>query len=168
MLDDGRFVVEYQSRNADGSFEVFMQRYAADGSTVGGELRVNTTTVSSAQQPIGSITADASGNITVVWNSDADGDGTAVVGQRLDWAGNKLGGEFIVNTTTTGNQLYPEVIAQDGGRFIVAWSGNGAGDADGVFTQRYGLAVSEEGGSATFQIVLESPSRPATGVHRRR
>ena len=156
MLDDGRFVVEYQSRNADGSFEVFMQRYAADGSTVGGEIRINTNTVSSAQQPIGSITADESGNITVVWNSDADGDGTAVVGQRFDWAGNKLGGEFVVNTTTTGNQLYPEVIAQEGGRFIVAWSGNGAGDADGVFMQCYGLAVSEEGGSATFQIVLES------------
>ncbi|MGB5539518.1 MAG: DUF2341 domain-containing protein [Gammaproteobacteria bacterium] len=156
MLDDGRFVVEYQSRNADGSFEVFMQRYAADGSTVGGEIRVNTTTVSSAQQPIGSITADASGNITVVWNSDADGDGTAVVGQRLDWAGNKLGGEFIINTTTSGNQTFPEVIAQAGGGFIVAWGGSGAGDADGVFMQRYGLAVSEEGASATFQIVLES------------
>ncbi len=156
MLPDGRFVVEYQSRNADGSFEVFMQRYAADGAAVGGEIRVNTTTVSSAQQPIGSITADASGNITVVWNSDADGDGTAVVGQRFDWAGNKLGGEFVVNTTTAGNQTFPEVIAQSGGRFIVAWGGNGNGDADGVFMQRYGLATSEEGGSATFQIVLES------------
>ena len=156
MLPDGRFVVEYQSRNADGSFEVFMQRYAADGSAVGGEIRVNTATVSSAQQPIGSITADESGNITVVWNSDADGAGTAVVGQRFDWAGNKLGGELVVNTTTAGNQPYPEVIAQSGGRFIVAWSGNGAGDADGVFMQRYGLATTEGGGSATFQIVLES------------
>ena len=155
MLDDGRFVVEFQSRNADGSYEVFMQRYAADGTAIGGEIQVNATTVSSAQQPIGSITADDSGNITVAWTNDADGDGTAVVGRSFDWEGNPLGGEFQINSTVTGNQLYPEVIAQPGGGFIIAWSGQGVGDVDGVYTQRYGLATDEDGTSTTFQLVLE-------------
>ena len=156
MLPDGRFVVAYQSRNADNSFEVYMQRYATNGSTVGGETRVNTTTVSSAQQPIASVTADESGNITVVWNSAADGSGVGVVGRRFDWSGNALTGEFQVNSTTSGNQLYPEVVCQPGGGFMVAWGGNGSGDADGVFLQRYGLTTTEGGGIATFQIVLET------------
>ncbi len=155
MLGDGRFVVTFQSRNADNSFEVYLQRYAADGSALGGETRVNTNTVSSAQQPIPSITADASG-ITVVWNSAADGSGVGIAGQRFDWSGTALGGEFQVNTTTAGNQLYPEVVAQPGGGFVVAWSGNGAGDADGVFLQRYGLTTTEAGGTATFSVVLEA------------
>ena len=154
MLKDGRFVVAYQSRSGS-NYEVYVQRYAADGTAIGGELRVNTATVT-GNQPIPSVTADESGNITVVWNSSADGNGAGVIGRRLDWSGNMLGGEFQVNTTTTGNQLYPEVVAQPDGRFIVAWSGNGPGDADGVFMQRYGLATTETGGTATFQIVLEA------------
>ena len=156
MLPDGRFVVVYQSRNADNTHEVYLQRYAADGSTIGGETRVNTASISSAQQPIPSITADASGNITVVWNNAADGSGVGVVGRRFDWSGTPLGGEFQVNSTSTLNQLYPEVVTQPGGRFIVAWGGNGPGDADGVFLQRYGLTTTEAGGTATFSVVLEA------------
>ena len=52
--------------------------------------------------------------------------------------------------------MYAEAVAQPGGRFLVAWSGNGPGDGDGVFMQRYGLATTEAGGTATFQIVLET------------
>ena len=156
MLADGRFAVAFQSRNADGSFEVGLQRYDVDGSAVGGEIRVNTSTVSAAQQPIPSLAVDASGNLTVVWNSAADGSGTAVVARRLDWSGTALGAEFQVNTTTAGDQLYPEAVAQPGGGLLVAWGGNGDGDASGVFLQRYGLTTTEGGGNASFSVVLEA------------
>ena len=156
MLPDGRLVVAYQSRNADNSYEVYLQRYAANGTPIGGETHVNTVTVASTTQPIPSVSADAGGNITVVWNSTADGAGDGVVGRRFYWSGTPVGAEFQVNTTTSGNQLYPEVVSQPGGRFIVAWGGNGSGDADGVFMQRYGLATTEAGGTATFSVVLEA------------
>ena len=154
MMPDGRFVVAYQSR-AGTNYEVYIQRYSADGFALGGETRVNTATVS-GYQPTPSVSADGSGNITVVWNSSADGAGAGVIGRRLDWTGTPIGGEFVVNSTTAGNQYYPEVVAQPGGRFIVAWGGNGPGDADGVFVQRYGLATSEAGGTATFQVRLNT------------
>ena len=156
MLPDGRLVVAYQSRNADNSYEVYLQRYAANGTPIGGETHVNTVTVASTTQPIPSVSADAGGNITVVWNSTADGAGDGVVGRRFYWSGTPVGAEFQVNTTTSGNQLYPEVVSQPGGRFIVAWGGNGSGDADGVFMQRYGLATTEAGGTATFSVVLDA------------
>ncbi len=154
MLEDGRFVVAFQSRSG-GTYEVYLQRYAADGTAIGGEIRANTTTVS-GNQPIPSLTADDDGNITVVWNNSGDGSGAGVYGQRLDWAGNLIGSEFLVNSTTTGNQVYAEVVAQAGGRFVVAWGGEGVGDTSGVFMQRYGLTTTEAGGTATFQIVLEA------------
>ena len=77
--------------------------------------------VSSAQTPYPSVSADASGNIVVVWSYAADGDSSGVFGQRLDWSGATLEGEFLVNTTTAGNQSPGEVVAQPGGRFVVVW-----------------------------------------------
>ncbi len=153
MLDDGRFVVAYQSVDSGGDRDLFFQRYAADGSTIGGEIQVNT--ASDPYFPIPSVTADESGNITLVWNSSGDGAGNGVFARTYDWSGTALTGEIQVNTTTTGDQLYPDVVAQPGGGFIVVWSGNGPGDSDGIFAQQYGLATAEDGTTATFEIVLE-------------
>ena len=162
MLPDGRFVAVFQSVNGGGSLDLFLQRYAKDGTKVGGEIQVNT--VSDAGYfPIPSVAADASGNITVVWNNSADGAGAGVFGRRYDWSGTPLSAQFQVNATTVGDQLYPEVAVQPGGGFIVAWGGNGPGDADGVFLQRYGLTTTEAGGQATFEVVLEAaPTAPVT------
>ena len=155
MLPDGRFVVVYQSVNGSGNLDLYLQRYAADGTTVGGEIQVNPASDPS-YFPIPSVAADASGNILVVWNTSGDGASEGVFGRRYDWSASPLTGVFQVNTTSAGRQLYPEVAAQPGGRMIVAWSGNGPGDADGVFAQRYGLATTEAGGTATFRVVLEA------------
>ncbi len=162
MLADGRFVVVYQSRNADGTFEVYLQRYAANGSAIGGETRVNTTTVSSAQQPIASVSADAGGNLTVVWNSAADGAGIGVVGRRFSWNGSAIGAEFQVNTTTAGDQLWPEVVAQPGGRFIVAWGGNG------TRRRRRRVLPALRAGHHRGRHVGDVPGRPDQPADRRR
>ena len=155
MLADGRFVVVYQSVNGGGNLDLFLQRYAADGTAVGGETQINTVSDPS-YFPIPSVAADASGNIVVVWNTSGDGANEGVFGRRYDWSGAPLAGEFQVNAMSVGRQLYPEVVVQPGGRLIVAWSGNGPGDPDGVFVQRYGLRTTEAGGTATFSVVLEA------------
>jgi uncharacterized delta-60 repeat protein len=151
MLADGRFVVVWQT---DTLKEIYLQRYAADGSRLGGEIPVIALMVGSVSLP--SVSADASGNIVVVWSHSPDGVGTEVYGRRLDWSGTALGGEFQVNTTTAGAQSPGEVVAQPGGGFVVVWVGNGTGDPDGIFMQRYGLSTTEAGGTATFEVVLEA------------
>src|SRR5438132_935477 len=55
-----------------------------------------------------------------------------------------VGGEFRVNTYTTGDQYYPRVAMDVAGDFVIAWhsSNNGVG---GVDVQRYSAAGVAQG-----------------------
>jgi len=75
-----------------------------------------------------------------VWAGAGVSDGAGVFGQRYNSAGTPQGGEFRVNTYTTGAQGSPAVAADGAGNFLVVWSGQGAGDNAGIFGQRYNSA----------------------------
>ncbi len=108
---------------------------------LGDEFVVNTFT-GADQQTSGNqaVAMDAAGDFVVVWQSKGqDGDGWGIYGQRFDPAGQKLGEEFRVNTTTAGDQTSPAVAMNGSGRFVVAWQSFGQDtDGWGVFAQRYG------------------------------
>jgi Ca2+-binding RTX toxin-like protein len=92
------------------------------------ETLVNTTTAGNQRSP--AMAARTNGNYMTVWVSDTgDGSGTAIMGQRYNSAGTKVGGEFLVNTTTAGNQDLPDVIAVAGApdMFYVVWQSEEAG-----------------------------------------
>ena len=51
---------------------------------------------------------DDAGNFVVAWTSTSqDGSGYGIYAQRYDSGGSPLGGEFRVNTLTSGSQAYP-------------------------------------------------------------
>jgi hypothetical protein len=133
---DGGFIVVWTSWNqVITGADVYAQRYDAAGNPVGGEFRVNSYTTSSQYGP--SVAADADGNFVVVWDSVQDGDNFGVFGQRFDATGVRVGGEFRVNTYTTGTQADAAVAMDRAGKFVVAWRGGGTGDPSGVFARRY-------------------------------
>ena len=77
----GNFVVTWQGGGLGAAFEVFGQRYVADGTPLGSEFRVNTYTTSYQTSP--AVAADPVGNFVVVWQSGLqDGSGYGVFGQR--------------------------------------------------------------------------------------
>jgi S-layer family protein len=142
---DGAFVVAWQSYNQEGpgsGYGVYARRYAADGSSLGGEFRVNTYTTDDQARP--SVAVDAAGNFVVAWTEYAlrDGSLSSIRAQRFSAGGTALGSEFQVNSYTTGAQYWPQVgMALDGGAFVVAWTeyprdGSGAG----VFGRRFNSA----------------------------
>ncbi len=152
-LDDGGFVILWESSGQDGSFfGVYGQRFDADGSPVGADFRVNTTTEN--HQSNVEVTLLADGGFVVVWESRGQddveaSDGIGIFAQRYDADGNTVGGEFQVNTYTSGNQDRAAVTALDDGGFVVVWrSANldeGAGSS--IYGQRYdadGAAVDGE------------------------
>jgi hypothetical protein len=147
----GNFVVVWESSVQEGYFGgIFAQRYDATGARRGGEFQVNTYTTN--DQYASAVAMDAVGNFVVVWGSQkADGNGSAISGQRYDAAGAPQGGEFRVNTYTTSDQRRAAVTVDAAGNFVVVWRSLAQdGDNYGIFGQRYDAAGVPRGGE--FQV----------------
>src|SRR5262245_39090880 len=130
-LADGRFVVTWTDpyiypyeTSDDTSIAVKAQIFNADGTPVGTEFLVNTTTANTQDNAENVGLSD--GRFVVVWEdtsvSGGDTSSYAVRGQLFNADGNELGGEFLVNTTTLASQYYPVVTALTDGGFVVAWA----------------------------------------------
>ncbi len=140
-LNDAVFVVAWVSEDQDGAGGgIYGQRFSSAGAALGGEFRVNTTTAGDQRSP--SITALKDGSFVVAWVSeDQDGDGGGIYGQRFSSAGVALGGEFLINSTTGGDQVHPAVEAMSDGGFVVTWESHAPGESGvGIYYQRYDAA----------------------------
>jgi hypothetical protein len=150
----GNFVVAWTTATQDGhQVGVFAQRYATTGAPLGGEFQVNTYTTFFQWYPS---VAFASGNesrpswrpraFVVVWTSaNQDGSDRGIFGQRYASTGTPLGGEFRVNSYTTGSQYSPQVASDSAGNFVVIWTSAGQYTRD-VFGQRYASTGAPLGG----------------------
>ena len=127
-LADGRFVVtwtDFSRTVGDRSYSaVHAQIFDAKGNPSGVEFLVNST--KGAYQFGSSATALADGRFVVTWSdfsrSDDDRSFCAVRGQVFNADGTLSGFEFLVNTTTSDNQIAPSVTALADGRFVVSWT----------------------------------------------
>jgi len=156
----GNLVVVWQSNGSAGSdtsgTSVQGQRYDASGAPVGGQFQVNTYTTNNQNVP--ALASDSKGNFAVVWESHGSaGGGTAgysVQGQRYDASGAPVGGQFQVNTYTTGNQQAPLIVSDSFGDFVVVWDSYGSSGTDtsstSVQAQIYGASGAALGGQ--FQV----------------
>lgn len=153
----GNFVVVWQSETQDGSQEgIFGQRFNAAGSPLGSEFQVNSDSVNRQRYP--AVAADLSGNFVVVWQSfNRDGfPSEGVFGRRFDSSGNPQGGDFQVNTFTTGNEQHAAVAMDASGDFVVVWDGDlQDGAQEGVFARRFDSAGIPQGGE--FQVNTYTP-----------
>jgi len=136
--DAGDFVVVWDSYT-DGidNNDVLARRFDSTGNPKEGEFVVNTYTTSSQKAP--GVAMDGSGSFLVTWQSQSqDGSAQSVFAQRFDSAGMQDGGEFQVNTYTTGSQIGPEVAMNDAGGFVIAWTDTlRDGSLDGVFGRHF-------------------------------
>jgi len=136
MDGNGNFIISWQSSGQDGNgIGIYAQKYNADGSVNGSEFRVNTYTTGAQQNPL--ISIDTTGNFIITWNGNGIGDLSGIYAQRFNSSGTKLGSEFLVNSYTTNNQMYPEISINDNGYFVISWEGCGLGDSSGIFAKRF-------------------------------
>jgi hypothetical protein len=160
----GRFVVAWSSFGSNGSDEsgssIQGQRYSVNGSPIGGEFQVNTYVTGGQDQP--AVAADSQGNFIVVWTSlgsnGNDTDSTGILAQRYDANGAAVGGEFQVNSYTTGVQEQPAVAFDGQRRFLVAWTSTNSDGTDtdrSIQAQRYDANGSPLGGQ--FQVNTDTP-----------
>ncbi|MEP7302235.1 MAG: M10 family metallopeptidase C-terminal domain-containing protein [Caldimonas sp.] len=138
-LNDGGFVIGWQSFVAGPGFGIFAQRYDASGNASGPEFQVNSS-VGTQLRP--AVAALADGGFVVTWDAfGSDGDQLGINAQRFDALGNAVGPEFKVNTTTAGTQSHPVVASLADAGFVVGWvSASQDSDGDGIYAQRYDTA----------------------------
>jgi hypothetical protein len=96
------------------------------------EFQVNSYTTGNQANP--AVAADASGSFVVAWSSPGsagtDASGFGVQAQLYDAAGVPVGGEFQVNSYTTGFQVSPTVGADPLRSFVVAWKSSASSGTD--------------------------------------
>src|SRR5439155_24349152 len=105
----GDVVVVWDAEVSADAAGTFGQRYAGTGTLVGGAVLVNAYTAGAQGYP--AVAVDGVGNFVAVWEGAGPGDDAGIFGQRYDSTGTPLGGEFRVNTYTTGTQGHAAVAA---------------------------------------------------------
>ncbi len=186
MADDGSFVMSFTDFNST-SGDIFVQRYNAAGVPQGGNVLVNTTTSNEQQET--ELAVNGNGDFVVVWESSNQDTGSSwgIYGQRYNASGVAQGGEFLVNTTTAGDQRKPAVALDSSGNFVVAWHSltQDPGGNAGIYAQRFNAAGVAQGSEfrvntttvndqsvpamamradGTFLISWESDSQDAAGT----
>ncbi|MGF1502004.1 MAG: DUF4214 domain-containing protein [Paracoccaceae bacterium] len=157
ILADGRIAVTYHTLDTAGmgnaileADDVFTQIHNPE--TLALDSLVNRVNVTGAgEQGASVITPLADGGYFVAFEGEnIDGDGRGVVGRRFDADANLLGGQFVLNETTAGDQRSPQVLTVDGNAVLVVWDGlSPAGDFD-----IYGRLFTPNGTPLTDEIVL--------------
>ncbi len=155
----GNFVVVWESYGSVGpdssSRSIQGQRFSSDGAPVGSQFQVNS--YSTGQQAVAKVASDPVGNFVVTWMSalaDSDASDGSIQAQRYDSAGAPLGGQFQVNTYTTGQQGISSLAVDAQGSLVVVWTSVGSPGSDSSITsiqaQRYSSSGVPVGGQ--FQV----------------
>ncbi|CAK0764483.1 hypothetical protein WCLP8_3690003 [uncultured Gammaproteobacteria bacterium] len=149
-LAGGGFVVawdDYRRTGGDTSgWAVRGQIFNGSGQKIGGEFLANTTTAGS--QGNNRVTSLPNGGFVITWDdtSQSGGDTSdwAVRGQVFGANGQKVGSEFLANTTTTGKQSASSVAALGSSGFIVTWTD--ASDGNDIRGQAFNSSGQKVGG----------------------
>src|SRR4051812_9176081 len=146
--------------------EALERRVLLSLAAIGPEFAVNTTPGGNQDAPV--IAADAAGDFVVAWRSGGgqDGSGDGVYARRYGGTGAALGGEFLVNTFTSGDQNDPAVAMDADGDFIIVWTSNGEdGSLTGIYAQRYAASGATRGTEFRVnQTTAQFQSFPSVGM----
>ncbi len=138
----------------------------ADPVKWGSEFLVNTTTSGAQFEP--GVAALSNGGFVVTWTdlslSADDSSGRAVRAQIFGEDGKAIGGEFLVNTSTTDNQEDPVVAGLANGGFVIAWVGPGTSNSSDVYFQLYDGSGTPVGGQTKAHEDLGSNQWPGDVV----
>lgn len=137
-LPNGDYLTVWSGQGeGDFGYGIFLQRYNSDGDRVGGEVRVNTATLYSQQDP--AVTVLASGGYAVAWDTSVPGGypgDPAVLGifvQTFDAGGTRVGSE----TQVSGSGYQHQATGLPDGGYLVTWTQTVAGSSSGVLARRF-------------------------------
>jgi hypothetical protein len=142
-VSDSGFVITWDDIRSGSGWDIYAQRFKANGDTLGGNFKVNDGGSNNPWCP--SVAANGNG-FMVAWYDYRNGNGD-IYAQSFDAAGDTLGGNFLVNDDATSYDQYTwgasNVASTDSG-FVITWYDYRSGSYWDAYAQRYdatGLAV---------------------------
>ena len=159
LAGGGRAIV-YTSKTGAPNFDfgnISLRLVDANG-VVGAEIAVNATT---AGRQMDARVATNGQNLFVTWWDEGTGD---VRAQLMSLAGAKIGGEFLVPSTTEGTAGRPNVEALPNGNYIVVWEADGADGADSSAQSARGRLFGPTGTALGAEFVLNQNTIGSQGA----
>ncbi len=118
IMENGNFMIAWCDER-DGDWDVYAQQYMSDGTTNGGNFKLNDDVPDSDQRGP-SVSADLDGNFTVCWVDDRN-DEYDIYGQRFAFDATPIGNNFLINIDTViSYHSYPLVSVCENGDFMVS------------------------------------------------
>jgi Ca2+-binding RTX toxin-like protein len=123
-LKNGGFAVAWTQAG-----EVYARVFDNAGNAVSGPVQINDHTLNNQELP--QVAPSADGGFIVVFSDSSftppDSGDAALMAQKFDFAGAKIGANVLVPTTLTGNHAHHELTVMGDGRIAVTWSNDDGG-----------------------------------------
>ncbi len=133
---NGNFVICWQHNTNWDDFNIYAQRYASNGTAVGGNFKVNEYTINNWYM-FPAISINDEGNFVICWTDDRNGD-TDVYALRYASNGATLGANFKVNEDTgNAEQKYPAISVDGDGNFVICWQDTRNGADFDIYAQHF-------------------------------
>nr|NQU90362.1 hypothetical protein [Bacteroidota bacterium] len=158
MDNSGNFVIVWADEKS-GDFDIWGQRYAADGTALGENFKINDDNGNELQYwPTSN--CDKDGNFIVSWVDQQSQDDYNIYAQRFSSDGTAMGNNVMVNTDVgISIKLRPDIMIDEVGNYIIAWEGHRNGDWD-IYAQRYSEDGTPQGDNFNLnENTLESDQR---------
>ncbi len=144
-LSNGDYLITWSGSATSTDHDIYGQRFTSAGVKVGTEVVINTTTAGAQTVPV--VTALTGGQYVVAWDSsEGDGSGSSVYARLFGANGVAIGNDFVLSTTTAGNQNLPAIAALTTGGFVATYQSPDV-NGEGIFAKRFdalGVAVGSE------------------------
>ncbi len=144
----GEFVIAWEDRSTD---DIRAQRFSATGVEIGSEFTVNSTLA--GEQIEVALQALDSGGFLATWNSPESGS-DEIRGRLFNAAGAPLAADFLINTTTAGDQHDSAIVRLGSGDLLVTWASSPHGDFSGdgsIVGRLYDATGASIGGEIVLQ-----------------
>lgn len=162
-LADGNFVASWtHSDTANGNhfYAVEARLFTSGGAAIGNVFDVATATQGAVF--LSRVTSLSNGGFVVTWrdNTGQHGDPDEGIMARVYGPGGApLGNGFLVNHTTSGLQLYPEITSLADGGFVITWTDlsadDGSTNSNDIKAQIFDVSGSKVGDELTVNSTIE-------------
>ncbi|HZF95895.1 MAG TPA: hypothetical protein VEZ20_13610, partial [Allosphingosinicella sp.] len=171
VLKSGNLAVTWTHNSFETGDDVRVQLLDPSGARIGSPFTANSAIAGNQHES--SVVALSGGGFAVAWtdfSNVGDGSGRAVFAQLFGPAGEKVGGEFRVNTATNSHQMTPSLAALPNGGFVAVWQDASLVGGDTSFqavkAQIFDAAGAKVGGEVLVNTsVLGSQGRPEVAVN---